>query len=80
MYQRWYRRAAGLMLVSEQMASGGAEKSEYMMRLQESFKEEMFDYFGGDIVGSDTHPLKSAFLLYIKMKEEEQEEEDKEEK
>lgn len=42
--------------------------------MQELFTTELFEYFGYDIVGSDSHPLKSAFELYVKMKREEEEE------
>ena len=42
--------------------------------MQELFTTEVFEYFGYDIVGSDSHPLKSAFELYVKMKREEEEE------
>jgi hypothetical protein len=46
-----------------------------MLQMQELFTTELFEYFGYDIVGSDSHPLKSAFELYVKMKREEEEEE-----
>ena len=45
-----------------------------MLQMQELFTTELFEYFGYDIVGSDSHPLKSAFELYVKMKREEEEE------
>ena len=57
----------------------GVDASEYMMELQESFFNELYDYFGGDIINSDSHPLKSAFLIYVEMKEEEKERKMKEE-
>ena len=47
-----------------------------MIQMQELFTTELFEYFGYDIVGSDSHPLKSAFELYVKMKREEEEEEE----
>ena len=56
------------MLVSEQMSS--PNPNDRMKELQELFKEEAFEFFG-DIIGSATHPLKAAFELYVKMKEEE---------
>ena len=54
-------------------------------RLEELFWEELPEYFGSDIIGSKTHPLKHAFKIYKQMKgeeiggtddEEEEEEED----
>ena len=44
-----------------------------MKELQEQFWDEAGEYFGYDIIGSDTHPLKEAFELYCKMKKEEDE-------
>jgi len=49
------------------------EKLIDMKELQEQFWDEAGEYFGYDIIGSDTHPLKEAFELYCKMKKEEDE-------
>ena len=46
------------------------------MSVEELFFTELYEYFGGDIAGSDSHPLKSAFELYVKMKAEEAEAEE----
>ena len=45
------------------------------------FVEAMYDgFFGHDIIGSETHPLKKAFELYCEMmKEDEGRDEDEEE-
>jgi len=30
-----------------------------LLELQELFKTELFEFFGGDIIGSDSHPLEA---------------------
>ena len=55
-----------------------------LQQYQEDFYDEVFDFFGKDIIGSDTHPLKAAFNLYVEMKkdqetDDEEDQEDEEE-
>ena len=46
---------------------------------QEDFYDEVFDFFGGDIIGSDTHPLRSAFNRYVEMKKDQETDDEEEE-
>ncbi len=54
---------------------------------QQKFWDEAAEYFGTNIIGSDSHPMKEAFKTFMAMckeeeelkKEEEEEEEEKEE-
>lgn len=50
-----------------------------LQQYQEDFYDEVFDFFGKDIIGSDTHPLKAAFNLYVEMKKDQETDDEEEE-
>ena len=50
-----------------------------LQQYQEDFYDEIFDFFGKDIIGSDTHPLKAAFNLYVEMKKDQETDDEEEE-
>ncbi len=43
---------------------------------QQQFWDEAAEYFGTNIIGSDSHPMKKAFETFMAMKKEEEEEEE----
>ena len=45
-----------------------------LLELEEMFVEECWERWGYNIINSESHPFKSAFALYVRMKDEEAEE------